>query len=72
MKYTVVHDFLDTLGATAMPVLRKVGECYPPKGVDVPNRWMDYLVGHRTKDGLPILEAGSGKRKEALDAFDAE
>ena len=51
---------------------RKVGECYPPKGVDVPNRWMDYLVGHRTKDGLPILEAWSGKRKEALEVFNAE
>ena len=72
MKYTVVHDFLDTLGATILPVNRAVGEDYPPEGVSVPDKWLAELVAHRTRNGKPILRAKQGKQKEATEASDAE
>lgn len=72
MKHTVVHEFLDTIGATILPVKRAVGEDYPPEGVNVPEKWLDELIAHRTQDGKPILKAKQGKRKEATEVSDAE
>ena len=71
-EYKVIHEFLDTVGGTVAPVIRKVGETYPPTDVNVDAKWLDYLEGYRTKDGKPILEVKAGKRKEALEVFNAE
>ena len=71
-EFTVVHDFLDTLGATTLPVNRVVGETYPPDGVNVPGKWLDALVEHRTVDGKPILKPKNNQRKEASETSGAE
>ena len=63
-EFKVIHEFLDTVGGTASPVIRKVGENYPPRGVRPSGMWLDYLISYRTKEGEPILEAKTAKNEE--------
>lgn len=64
MKYVVSHKFLDNMGGTGAPVFRETGESYPPNGVNVDGKWLEYLATYRTVDGLPILKANKQEKPE--------
>ena len=71
-EFTVVHEFMDTLGGAAPPAFRAVGTSYPPKGVCPSKKWLDYLEGYRTSDGKPILAGKATKDEEAPEVSAAE
>ena len=71
-EFTVVNGFNDTLDGTVAPVYRKPGQDYPPTGVKVTEKWLDYLEAFRNERCQPLLKVKPGKRKEVSEILDTE